>query len=192
MRLKGKLIKWDEEKAFGFIAPNGGDSHIFIHKTGFSNRQRSPRLGDVITFTLAKDKQGRNCAEDATYSGEKLKAKRAKKVSKLSIYLSVVFILIITLSHFTGRFPIELLTAYLGLSTITFLMYAHDKSKAKKGTWRTPEGTLHAFSLAGGWPGAAIAQQVLRHKSQKKEFRTIYWLTVILNCGGLIWLTSLS
>ena len=60
------------------------------------------------------------------------------------------------------------------------------------GSWRTPESTLHLFSLAGGWPGAALAQQFLRHKSAKKAFRQVFWVTVILNLGSLIWLFSSS
>jgi len=37
-----------------------------------------------------------------------------------------------------------------------------DKSAAQRNAWRTPEGTLHMLSLVGGWPGAMIAQQILR------------------------------
>jgi cold shock CspA family protein len=59
MRMKGKLIKWNDDKAFGFIAPNGGGDHVFIHKTALSNRKRIPKINDVITFTISKDKQGR-------------------------------------------------------------------------------------------------------------------------------------
>jgi uncharacterized membrane protein YsdA (DUF1294 family) len=39
------------------------------------------------------------------------------------------------------------------------------------GKWRIKEDTLHVWSLAGGWPGAWFAQQVLRHKSRKESFR---------------------
>ena len=91
MRLKGKLIKWNKEKAFGFIVPNGGGEHVFIHKTALSNRKRTPQVNDVITFSITKDKQGRYCADDATFSGEKLKKKQAKSTSEFSIYLSVIF-----------------------------------------------------------------------------------------------------
>lgn len=66
MRLKGKLIKWDDQKAFGFIAPNGGGDHVFIHKTAFSNRQRIPKINDTITFSISQDTQGRYCADEAT------------------------------------------------------------------------------------------------------------------------------
>jgi len=66
-------------------------------------------------------------------------------------------------------------------------MYSKDKSAAEWGTWRTSESTLHTLSLLGGWPGAALAQSFLRHKSKKVSFRITYWITVILNCGCLYW-----
>ncbi len=190
MRLKGRLIKWNDEKAFGFIVPNGGGDHVFIHKSAFSNRQRTPLVNDTITFSIAKDIQGRYCADEATFSGEKLKKKQAKNVNKFSIYLSVIFLVLMMAALVIGLMPINLVLVYLGGSTLTFFLYAYDKSKAKRGAWRTSESTLHLFALAGGWPGAAIAQQTLRHKSQKKEFRFVFWLTVIANFCALAWLMS--
>jgi uncharacterized membrane protein YsdA (DUF1294 family) len=44
--------------------------------------------------------------------------------------------------------------------------------------------------MLGGWPGAALAQQLLRHKSSKKDFRQIFWLTVVINLAVLVWLLS--
>ncbi len=190
MRLKGKLIKWNEDKAFGFIAPNGGGEHVFIHKTGLSNRKRTPKVNDVITFSIAKDKQGRYCANDATFSGEKLKKKEAKSVNQFSIYLSVIFLGLIAVAFFMGYIPKNLALFYFGASIVTFIAYASDKSKAQRNAWRTSESTLHSLALIGGWAGAVIAQQTLRHKSQKRDFRTVFWLTVIVNCGGLAWLMS--
>jgi uncharacterized membrane protein YsdA (DUF1294 family) len=46
------------------------------------------------------------------------------------------------------------------------------------------------LALAGGWPGALLAQQVLRHKSTKREFRQVFWATVLLNVVGFIVLAS--
>ena len=132
------------------------------------------------------------CADEATFSGEKLKKKQAKGVNKFSIYLSVIFLVLMMAALVIGRMPINLVLLYLGGSTLTFILYTYDKSKAKRGAWRTPESTLHLFALAGGWPGAAIAQQTLRHKSQKKEFRFVFWLTVIANFCALAWLMSSS
>lgn len=188
MRLKGKLVKWDEQKAFGFIAPAGKGQSVFIHKTAFSNKFRAPMLNDVITFSMTKDLQGRYCAENATFTGEKLKPQQAKSASQFSIYISVTFLIIIALAYFLDYLPKNLMVLYAGLSIFTFVAYAFDKSKAQNGRWRTPESTLHGLALAGGWPGAAIAQQLLRHKSKKREFRRVFWLTVVLNISGLLWL----
>jgi uncharacterized membrane protein YsdA (DUF1294 family) len=59
-----------------------------------------------------------------------------------------------------------------------------------QGRWRTPENHLHLLSLAGGWPAAWLAQQAMRHKSSKHQFRTVYWLTVLLHCAALaLWVT---
>ena len=190
MRSKGRLLNWNDAKAFGFIAPNDGSEHVFIHKTAFSNRSRIPRINDVITFSTTKDKQGRHCAANATFSGEVLIKKQPKSKSNFSIYLSLLFLTGIVVAFVLGRLPINLLFVYCIASMLTFFTYAFDKSKAKHGKWRTSENTLHILSLAGGWPGAAIAQQTLRHKSQKREFRITFWLTVMVNCGALAWLMS--
>jgi uncharacterized membrane protein YsdA (DUF1294 family)/cold shock CspA family protein len=192
VRLKGKLTKWNAEKAFGFIQPNGGGANVFIHKTAFANKNRTPQINDIITFSVSKDRDGRYSARDATFSGEKLKSKVAKKASMFSIYVSLLFLVVIITAYFIGQFPQKLLFGYLCICGITYLTYAFDKSKAQRGVWRTQESTLHFLSLIGGWPGAAIAQQYLRHKSQKREFRMMFWLTVIINIGGLIWLYSFS
>jgi uncharacterized membrane protein YsdA (DUF1294 family) len=69
-------------------------------------------------------------------------------------------------------------------------MYAKDKNAAQWGAWRTSESTLHSISLVGGWPGASIAQSYLRHKSKKTSFKVTYWVTIIVNCGGLWWLIT--
>lgn len=79
---------------------------------------------------------------------------------------------------------------YAAVSLLTFTMYAIDKSAARTGRWRTPEATLHLLALAGGWPGALLAQQWLRHKSAKQSFRAVFWVTVVLNVVGLVLLCS--
>ena len=192
MKMKGKLTKYDTDKGFGFITPNGGGDNIFIHKNAFVNRSRTPQVNDIITFSLSKDKHERYCADNATYTGEKIKKKQTQKTNKFSLYLSLFFLALITSSTLLFTFAPKLLIAYWCFSLVTFVMYAIDKSKAKRNQWRISEQSLHMLSLLGGWPGAAFAQQTLRNKSRKKEFRIVYWITVLINLGGLIWLHTPS
>lgn len=89
--------------------------------------------------------------------------------------------------YFNEKLPQALFFAYALLNITTFLAYALDKHKAKRGKWRIKESTLHLFSLLGGWSGAAIAQKLFRHKSIKVSFRRAYWLTVVINLSVLLW-----
>jgi uncharacterized membrane protein YsdA (DUF1294 family) len=83
-------------------------------------------------------------------------------------------------------FYTPVLLAYLGLSILAFLAYAFDKSAAVSGRRRTAEQTLHLFSLAGGWPGALVAQQLLRHKTSKPSFVYAFWFTVLVNVSAFV------
>ena len=80
---------------------------------------------------------------------------------------------------------------YLSATTITTVFYllakSLDKNAAQNGNWRTKESTLHMLALIGGWPGAMYAQQKLRHKSIKTEFRQVFWATVVMNISALSW-----
>ena len=91
----------------------------------------------------------------------------------------------------TRRLPLWLLAALPAVNLMTFLVYWHDKYAASKRRWRTSESTLHTWSLAGGWPAAWLAQQVLRHKSSKASFQSGYWASVLghgaLLAGWLWW-----
>lgn len=78
---------------------------------------------------------------------------------------------------------------YLGMSLFTFTAYAFDKSAAKYGKQRIRERTLHLLALFCGWPGAAAAQQIFRHKTLKKQFRSVFLITAFINTAVLSFFT---
>lgn len=107
-----------------------------------------------------------------------------------ALLLPTIFLAGVAGAVFMGRLPWVILAIYGAVSVLTLMAYALDKSAAQKGGWRTQESTLHLFALAGGWPGAIVAQQWLRHKSKKESFRFVFWVTVVLNVALLAWLIS--
>ena len=99
-----------------------------------------------------------------------------------------VFTVVLVFSAWLAKLPIAILGFYFIASLISFIVYAVDKSASQKEARRIPESTLHFLAIVGGWPGALIAQQKLRHKSKKQSFRTIFWMTVFINIFTFVWL----
>ena len=136
--------------------PKGRKRARAVQLLGSSRRSLSPRPEACGTWTVA-----RGLAVPAF----------------ISVYLLVA-----------ARWPVSpWAEAFYGIaSLVAFVAYALDKSAARHGRWRTPESTLHGLGLVGGWPGALLAQQLLRHKSSKLSFAAASWATVCLNVAGFV------
>lgn len=67
----------------------------------------------------------------------------------------------------------------LGISAVSYGVYAVDKRRARAQEWRVSEGAMHLTELLGGWPGAFVAQRRLRHKCAKGGFQFTFWLIVL-------------
>jgi len=187
VRTKGKIASWNDEKGYGFISPFKGGDRVFAHIKAFESRGRRPAVGDVVTFSMSTDVRGRPCAKEAIIAGVPKTAK-PKQSSALSDVMAAGFLLFVVGAVLVSAIPVPILLIYLIVSAATFGAYALDKSAAKRGAWRTSESTLHLLALVGGWPGALIAQNRLRHKSRKQPFRAIFWAIVVMNCATFIWL----
>ena len=78
---------------------------------------------------------------------------------------------------------------YAGASAPCFAFYAIDKSAARAGRGRISESMLLSLGFVGGWPGAIVAQQLLRHKTAKRSFRFRFWLSVVANVALFVGLS---
>jgi len=195
MRFDGIIKAWDVDRGFGFIESAQGGQDIFVHIKAFRQRSGRPQEGQVVSFEVELGPQGKKRAKKV----EPIRAARpvVKRPSSSSahwgtatLFAIPAFLLVYVVVLVLWRPPLVIAAAYIGVSAFTFLAYALDKSAAERRSWRTSESTLHALSLAGGWPGALLAQQYLRHKSSKAEFRSVFWGTVVLNVFGFIALCS--
>ncbi|TKB45504.1 DUF1294 domain-containing protein [Thalassotalea mangrovi] len=108
----------------------------------------------------------------------------------MRLFPASIFMMTLALAYLPGLIPREMFLGYLGVSLFTYLAYATDKHSSERGGKRTQESSLHLLSTIGGWPGAAFAQQILRHKTQKPSFRAVYWITVLANIALFAWYLS--
>lgn len=192
MRHKGRITEWRDERGFGFVTPLSGDERVFLHIKSLRNAQQRPAVGELVTYQLTRDSQGRLRAADVARTGDKPGRAYRPGPGPVALLFAGVFLVLVTAAVLLGSLPVEILWGCLAASVIAFAMYAWDKSSARAGRWRTPESTLHLLAAAGGWPGALLAQRVLRHKTSKRSFQLVFWTTVLVNCGGLVWLVTTS
>lgn len=191
----GKLSQWDDTKGYGFITPDAGGPKLFVHIKSFGLRARRPFVGEKLSYLSGQDAQGKARAlkvqslepKPVAAPAPQRKTPAADK-GDISIGLVPGFAALILFCHLMWPLPQAVLGIYMSMSLATFIVYALDKRAARVGGWRVKESTLHGLAMACGWPGALLAQSILRHKSIKSSFRRVFWLTVLLNIGGFIWL----
>lgn len=205
MHKQGKVVRWEAGRGFGFIQSPGPGAEVFFHIRDFRG-PGAPAEGMAVSFeeihmggkgprAMAVQVLG---AAHVSASARKARAPRRTLPSRSpvdpwlpwTLLLAAICVGVLVCAVVVRQLPVHVLLVGLLVNALTFWCYWLDKHAAQKGTWRTPEKTLHGLGLLGGWPAARIAQQVLRHKSNKASFQQRYWMTVLLNVAtlaGMVW-----
>jgi len=195
MRIEGQLIQWDDAKGYGFIAPDAGGLKLFVHAKAFGLRPRRPFVGERLSYVLGQDSLGKPRAQQVRSLEPRVaaapkparSARRARAAAASAppgatgLWLIPAFALLVLICHLVWTLPAALWGAYMAMSMATYIVYWGDKRAAAQNGWRVAEGTLHGLALACGWPGALLAQQILKHKRAKPEFMRGFWTCVSLN-----------
>jgi uncharacterized membrane protein YsdA (DUF1294 family)/cold shock CspA family protein len=175
-RQTGRIVEWQDDRGFGFILASR--RKVFVHVRDFEERIKRPAAGDRVSFIMGADAQGRRCAtrvKQLGYGG-------ALGPGALVAFLGLLILPAVATWRLFPPHDAKFLTGWMTVvSVIVCTLYWVDKRRARAGEWRVPEYLLHAFELGGGWPGAFVAQRVLRHKSAKLSFQLVFWFIVALH-----------
>ncbi len=176
---QGRVVKWNDQRGFGFVSPEAGGDDVFIHISDFPRDVRRPAKGDRVVFV--RDTTARRPkASSARLLG--LSAPQWSRTATVATSL-VTFVYGIALLGVIHLPPV--LLGYMTLSLLTFFFFWADKKRAERGLWRINETTFHTLEVLGGWPGALLAQQALRHKTQKHGYQVRFW--VISGVHAAVW-----
>jgi len=66
---EGQLVKWKDDRGFGFIKPNGNNKEIFLHISALKGANRRPKVGDIILYEQIINKDGKISAANASIQG---------------------------------------------------------------------------------------------------------------------------
>lgn len=212
MRKQGTIARWDASRGFGFIRGAAPGADTFFHlrdlRGGLQPREgvavtfeeihvggKGPRAMAVEAVnTAAASATSHSHSRSPSRSrpenrGATRRPPRRQAAAPVAgsgfgamLFASMAYASLLLWAVWRSLLPWWALPASFVLNLLTFWMYWVDKRAAQTGLWRTAESTLQLLALAGGWPGAWLAQQVLRHKSSKLSFRVIYWLMVLSHC----------
>lgn len=195
MQFQGIIIDWNDERGFGYIESTQGGAPIFVHISAWPRGTMRPQLNQRVSFEIEVGPKGKRACNVRPMQLKQAAPHRANGDAAqwrgaTTHFAIPAFLLFYAIIAALWQPPFWVAGIYLIASIVTFLVYAIDKSSAVRGTWRTSEHTLHCLALAGGWPGALLAQQFLRHKSTKQVFLQVFWVTVALNIAALVFLVS--
>lgn len=188
-RSRGRLVSWNNERGFGFIAADGGGQDVFVHASAFAKEGRHIEVGGNYEFDLDTSQDGRPKARRVTYvavlkPGPSLLSQVLQRGPSFLVIPAFLFIVIAV----STQRPVSpnWLVIYAVASIACFSGYGLDKAAASQKQWRVSETILLLVGLVGGWPGAILAQEVFRHKTQKKTFRTLFWMSVGINMAAFV------
>lgn len=80
MRFDGLLIKRDDERGFGFIAPRLGGQEIFIHISSFPRDGRRPGLNETLSFEIELNSDGKKQAVNVQRPARAASARSVRSV----------------------------------------------------------------------------------------------------------------
>lgn len=180
MRFDGILSTWNDDRGFGYIEPTQGGERVFVHISAWPKGAGRPQVNQAVSFAVEQGPKGKRAGQVQLRSVRAVgrAPRRAERPGSarwgLATRLAVpVFLLVCAVVAWLWRPPLWVAGWYGIASLVTCVAYAMDKSAAVDGGWRIRESSLHLLALVGGWPGALLAQQVLRHKSSKAAFRGV-------------------
>ena len=61
-RYEGRLVLWNPERGFGAIVPSQGGQELFVHVSAFPKDGPPPSIGELVSFEIVSDGEGRKRA----------------------------------------------------------------------------------------------------------------------------------
>ena len=95
---KGVLKSWRRDKGYGFIKVDNREKDVFVHISTLRAAGRPPRIGDIITFDIETQQDGKQRAINCTIKRGKNKTKQGAK-NKISIIVAILVVIALVVGY---------------------------------------------------------------------------------------------
>jgi cold shock CspA family protein len=103
MDQQGRLTQWNDAKGYGFITPLSRGPRIFVHISQFQQRNRRPRLNDLLTYVIDQDEQGRLRAKEVRYQNRTQLQPVKKKSVPAALPITAAVLILLSLASIYFR-----------------------------------------------------------------------------------------
>lgn len=194
MRLQGRIIEWNDDRGFGFVATHGSSERHFFHVSEFPKPDGRPSVGQIVSYELEHQQDGKSRALKLRPAVTARAARPPARPGASGRPLGWAPDTAIATAYLAGpvfamldhRLPGLVLIVIAVMSALAFIMYNIDKRRAERGGWRVSENQLQVLGLLGGWPGALCAQRLFRHKSAKTPYVHVFRLAGLAGLAALV------
>lgn len=182
--LRGEIVYWNDDKGFGFIRYAPDQDNLFFHISAYPYHHRRPVRGEQVVFQKGEYK-GKPQATRVLPAEDEARLEEdgivdVHDVRPHFLEALVYVLLIIVFFELLAIIAWPLALSSAMISVMTYVLYLIDKRAALRGGFRIPETSLLVAAMLGGWPGALLARPLLRHKTRKTRFISLFWASIVV------------
>ncbi|RZK33080.1 MAG: cold-shock protein [Hymenobacter sp.] len=108
MRIHGNLIKWNDDRGFGFVSSPQNADEIFIHISMFPRDGIRPKIGELISFEVETEKNGKkravNVIRPGSAASRRQGASQEAKSNAASLKPGMTFVLVLFVAYIGYHF----------------------------------------------------------------------------------------
>lgn len=213
MKKQGTIVRWDAERASGYIRSPDTAAEVYFHLRDYEGPHpiapgtavvyeeiviggKGPRALSVKpppppplheATAPAQPAPEPVLAAAANSPAQRWREERAqRRQTQVALGLLGGWLLIWLVGIGAGRFPWVVLAGLVLVNIATFFLYWRDQHVQTEGGAPWPVEHLHAAAVLGGWPAAWLAQRSLGHRLDERRFQQVFVACAALNVAALL------
>lgn len=213
MKKQGTIVRWDAERASGYIRSPDTAAEVYFHLRDYEGPHpiapgtavvyeeiviggKGPRALSVKlppppplheATAPAQPAPEPVLAVAANSPAQRWREERAqRRQTQVALGLLGGWLLIWLVGIGAGRFPWVVLAGLVLVNIATFFLYWRDQHVQTEGGAPWPVEHLHAAAVLGGWPAAWLAQRSLGHRLEERRFQQVFVACAALNVAALL------